>query len=119
MGVATSSKKRNGVNEWIFQRISNLAIIAWFIIYLGLIIVKSPTSYEAWVLLHSALWFKIYSSTTLVLASLNSMLAGWQIGTDYIQKVPFSWFGPLYYTVCFALSIIYFASGLYILWVVV
>ncbi len=117
MGIALSSMRRNGVSEWIFQRISNIAIISWFVVYTTLVLCTAPATYESWIALHSALWFKVFSTLVLILACFNSILAGWQIGTDYIQKVPFTWFGSIYYAVCFLFSSIYLAGGLYLLWV--
>ena len=75
-----------GVKQWIFQRISNVAIVSfglwlfWFIVSPGEI--DAVTIYE--VLKSTS--NKIFFFVVLVLASLNSILAGWQIAGDYANK---------------------------------
>lgn len=110
--------KRNGVTEWIFQRVSNLAIFIFAAVYIGLILNMQTVDYPSWKALHDATWFKLYASFTLVLVMLNSILAGWQIGTDYTQKVPVPGFGPLFHGFYTLVSLAFMAFGLYILWAV-
>jgi hypothetical protein len=47
----------------------------------------------------------------------NSLLAGWQIGTDYTQKVPVAGFGVIFHSFYTLVSIAMLVFGLYILWV--
>lgn len=110
------SLKRNGVREWIFQRFSNLLIIVFAAVYIGLILAMDNINYESWQNMHNALWFKAFSTFTLVVVMLNSILAGWQIGTDYTQKVPVPGFTPLFHGVYLVLSLVFLGFGLYILW---
>lgn len=112
-------QKRNGVKEWIFQRFSNLLIIAWIIVYVSMIVTNNPLTYESWVSMHSEMWFKIYTTVTLVFATLNSLLAGWQIGTDYTQKVPMAGFDKIYSVLYVVPTILYFVAGIYIFWWIV
>lgn len=116
MGLSLTQENRRGSHEWIFQRVSNIAIILWAVIYLGLILSLNELTYETWSNLHTAGWFKIYSTFTLVLTMFNSLLAGWQIGTDYTQKVPFAWFEKAYSAFYISVTVVYLVAGLYILW---
>lgn len=109
-------RERNGVREWLFQRFSNLLIILFAIVYIGLLVANAPLSYEKWLALHSALWFKLYSSFTLVIVTLNALLAGWQIGTDYTQKVPVNGFDKIYTLLYVIPTVLYLLAGTYILW---
>ena len=109
-------KKRNGVKEWIFQRVSNLLIFSYAIFYIVNLLVMGDVNYEAWVAFHSTLWFKLFSSATLVIVMLNSLLAGWQIGTDYTQKVPISGFGRFFHGFYSVTSIVFLCFGIFILW---
>jgi succinate dehydrogenase hydrophobic membrane anchor protein len=109
-------KKRNGVREWVFQRASNLLIISYLLVYVILILSMDDVNYANWSALHSALWFKVYSTFTLIVAMANAILAGWQIGTDYTQKVPIRGFATIFH--CFYISItnVFLAFGLFVLW---
>lgn len=110
------SLKRNGVREWIFQRFSNLLIIIFAAVYIGLFWSLETINYESWQAMHNALWFKLFATFTLIVVMLNSVLAGWQIGTDYTQKVPIAAFTPLFHGFYLLGSLLFLAFGLYILW---
>lgn len=107
---------RKGTREWVFQRVSNLLIICYAAVYAGLILAQGPMSYETWVAMHGAMWFKLYSTLTLVFIALNSVLAGWQIGTDYTQKVPLPGFGKLFHSFYFVVTLAYLGFAFFILW---
>lgn len=81
MGIETG----NGVQQWIFQRFSNIVIIVFVLVLLT--VLSSDLSYASLSNLFAQAWFKIYLTFTLIFASLNSMLAGWQIAGDYAHKV--------------------------------
>ena len=75
-----------GVKQWIFQRLSNVAIVVfgfWLVYFLA-----SPGAITAETIndLFSNTASLIYLTITLVLAGLNSILAGWQIAGDYSEK---------------------------------
>lgn len=108
--------KRNGVHEWIFQRCSTILITAYSIIYLALVLSMQNHDYTTWTAIHNAFWFKVFSTITLVIVMVNSILAGWQIGTDYTQKVPIANFGSLFHCFYAVVTLGILISGLYILW---
>ena len=85
MGMTTAEKNRNGVRQWVFQRISNALIILYALIMLGWFLSQSELSYESTQALFGQVWFKLYTLITLVFVCLNSMLAGWQIAGDYLK----------------------------------
>lgn len=114
MAISAAEKARSGTREWVFQRIANVSILLWGALFIGLILNMDSYDYNSWQALFAPLWFKIYSSLTLILISLNSVLAGWQIGTDYVKKATIN---RLYMLVCILGSLAYLGLGLYILWV--
>jgi succinate dehydrogenase / fumarate reductase membrane anchor subunit len=108
--------KRNGVYEWIFQRVSSVLIFAFAAFYIATVIFMEQLNYDNWVALHSALWFKVYATATLVIVMLNAILAGWQIGTDYTQKVPVAGFATLFHGFYIGVTLMFLAAGIYIIW---
>jgi succinate dehydrogenase hydrophobic anchor subunit len=72
--------------------------------------------YATWTSMHDATWFKVYSTITLVIVMANSLLAGWQIGTDYTQKVPLAGFGVMFHSFYSVVTVALLVFGLYILW---
>jgi len=75
-----------GVKQWIFQRLSNVAIVVfgfWLVYFLASPGAITPQTIND---LFSNTASLIYLTITLVLAGLNSILAGWQIAGDYAEK---------------------------------
>jgi succinate dehydrogenase / fumarate reductase membrane anchor subunit len=85
MGLGTNLGAGNGVQQWIFQRFSNIVLII-FALALATVLL-SDLSYQSLTDLLSQTWFKVYLTFTLVIGSLNSVLAGWQIAGDYAHKM--------------------------------
>jgi len=108
--------KRNGLHAWIFQRISTILITLYTIIYISLVLSMQTYDYTTWTTMHEAIWFKVYSTITLIIVMANSLLAGWQIGTDYTQKVPLAGFGVMFHSFYTVVTIGLLALGLYIIW---
>lgn len=114
MGVVTLfGKARSGRNEWIFQRVSNLSIVLWGGIFIAQLYLLKEADHANFLTIFTPLWFKLYTSITLLIISLNSVLAGWQIGTDYV-KVPS--INRIFITLCISVSAIYAVAGLFIVW---
>lgn len=108
--------KRNGFREWIFQRCSTILITVYTVVYLSLILSMQTYDYATWTTMHHAMWFKVYTTITLIIVMINSLLAGWQIGTDYTQKVPIAGFGIIFHSFYTVVTIVMLALGLYIIW---
>jgi len=106
----------SGTYQWIYQRFSTILIIAYTVVYLSLIISMEYHDFATWKAIHEQIWFKVYSSITLLVVMINSLLAGWQIGTDYTQKVPIAGFGTVFHIFYVIGSIGILGLGLYILW---
>jgi succinate dehydrogenase hydrophobic membrane anchor protein len=105
-------ERGNGVQQWIFQRFSNIIILVFIAVLATAML--SELSYEALSTLLAQTWFKVYLTITLIFASLNSILAGWQIAGDYAQKISlpnwiFTGFGVL-------VTMVYFITALLLIY---
>lgn len=113
MGLTLFGKVRSGQREWIFQRVSNLSIGLWGALFIVQLFLMNEANYAEFQAIFAPLWFKAYTSLTLLLIGVNSMLAGWQIGTDYVKKESVN---RIFTFFCILISIDYVIAGLYILW---
>jgi succinate dehydrogenase hydrophobic membrane anchor protein len=102
MGIMT-----NGVQQWVFQRISNAVFIVFGLVLLANIL-SNGLSYDALTALFASTAFKLYALVTLVLACANSILAGWQITGDYAEKFNIP---P-----CLMMAVAIAVSALYLVW---
>ena len=97
-----------GVKQWIFQRASN-ALVVLFGLWLLATLINGVTSST----LNDALTgdiSRVFLVLVLVAASLNSILAGWQIAGDYAHTIGMS--EKLMTAVGAAISLAYLALGL-------
>ncbi len=111
--MTTAEKGRSGTREWVFQRSSNLMICVWGAVFVIQLLMLEQVGYAEWVAVFEPMWFKIFSTIVLTFIALNSILAGWQIGTDYVKVAGLN---KLYMLVCVVGSLAYFAAGVFILW---
>ncbi|MBQ77054.1 MAG: hypothetical protein CL692_00575 [Cellvibrionales bacterium] len=102
-----------GVNQWIFQRISNLIIVIFGIWLLVFLASPGVINFEVLQDLKADTASVIFFSVTLTLAGLNSILAGWQIAGDYAEK--FSLNQKFLVSITAIISLSYIAFGSYLL----
>ena len=102
-----------GVKQWIFQRLSNVAISVFGLWLLYFIASPGEISHQTLLDLFSDQTSQIYLTITLVLAGLNSILAGWQIAGDYAEK--FNLNQTLLVSFGTIVSIAYIAAGICII----
>ncbi len=81
MNMTACEKSKNGVNQWVFQRVSNALIVLYGVFLLVCLL----TGGNPGLLLEKYVWFKLYSLITLAFACANSVLAAWQIAGDYLK----------------------------------
>ena len=73
-----------GVKQWVFQRVCNLIFVLFGLWLLVALISGQPTTLAS---LLADSTTQLFLAVVLVLAGLNSMLAGWQIAGDYAHKI--------------------------------
>jgi len=76
-----------GVKQWLFQRASNLVFVVFGIWFFVSLLGGDFQSYETLAGLMSSLTARFFLGVVLLLAVLNSVLAGWQIAGDYAHKI--------------------------------
>ena len=103
-----------GVTQWLFQRISNVAFVMFGLWLLYFIASPGEFNYNTLQELLNDNASLAYLAITLLLASLNSILAGWQIAGDYAEKFGFN--QNLLVAVIAVISIGYLVAGLSILY---
>ncbi|BFM48301.1 succinate dehydrogenase, hydrophobic membrane anchor protein [Marinomonas sp. THO17] len=113
MAISAADKARSGTKEWLFQRIANALICIWAIVTVILLIDHQPASLADLSALLAPMWFKVFSSLVLIMAAFNSVLAGWQISTDYVKGILIN---LLFNLLVRLISLVYLVAGLYMLW---
>lgn len=99
-----------GVKQWIFQRLSNVAVIIFALWLVYFLVSPGEFTHATLIDLFNDRTSQIYLTITLVLAGLNSMLAGWQIVGDYAKKFHLN--HNLFVGFGVAVSLAYIVAGL-------
>jgi|TARA_B110000483_G_scaffold145435_1_gene173596 succinate dehydrogenase / fumarate reductase membrane anchor subunit len=86
MGRVTSiaSLGRNGLYDWVVQRISALVIAAYFLFIVFFLVANPDLSYEHWHELFSCLWMKVFSTISLLMLLAHTWIGVWSVLTDYM-----------------------------------
>ena len=113
MAINISETRRSGVYEWIFQRVTNVLIVIYGLIMASHFLSEATADYSAMVAFFNQGWVILFSALILVLICLNSVLAGWQIAGDYLNKMPA--LNKLFMRVCMVVTVGYLLFGLVLL----
>ena len=86
MGRVTSiaSLGRNGLYDWVMQRISALVLSAYFIFLFVYLVINPDLTYQEWSGLFSQLWMQVFSTISLFMLLAHVWIGTWGVFTDYI-----------------------------------
>lgn len=79
-----ASLGRNGLYDWVVQRISALVLAAYFVFIFVYLVINPDLTYEQWVGLFSCLWMQVFSTITLVMLLAHVWIGLWGVFTDYL-----------------------------------
>ena len=104
---------RNGLQEWLIQRVSAVLLGIYVLFLTGFMLGQSEISYEEWHTLFSFWWMKY--ATFIVLLSLiaHAWIGLWTISTDYLKPL---WIRLPFQVIVNLGFIVYFVWGVRILW---
>jgi succinate dehydrogenase / fumarate reductase membrane anchor subunit len=80
------SLTRNGLLDWLIQRVSALIIGAYAVFLIGFIIYHPGLSFAAWQGLFSHLFMRIFTVIVLFNILFHSWVGMWTVFTDYIKS---------------------------------
>jgi len=80
-----TSLTRNGLRDWLVQRISAIILAAYTLFLLGYIVWHHPLDYATWQQLFSSNWMRIFSLLALLSLIAHTWIGIWTIFTDYLK----------------------------------
>jgi len=111
---------RNGVYDWVVQRLSAVVLALYSILLLGYLVMNPDLDYQQWRELFNATWMRIASLLALLSLCAHAWVGMWTIATDYLTP---AMLGPkgklisfLFQLACGLLIFIYLVWGIQILW---
>lgn len=113
MVASVTSLTRNGLRDWLIQRVSAVIVAAYSIFLLVFFFTHCPLSFEQWQSLFSNTWMKIASVMTLLALLAHAWIGVWTIATDYIKVI---WLRLVFHMMVIILLFAALIWGIIILW---
>jgi succinate dehydrogenase / fumarate reductase membrane anchor subunit len=120
MVTQATSFSRNGVADWIVQRVTAYILAAYTVVLVGYILLSGEMDFAAWRALFDQTWMQVFTLLALLSTCAHAWIGMWTIGTDYIRE---HYFGGgadairlLYQVGCVLVIAIYLIWGVKILW---
>ena len=96
MVTSVTNLTRNGVSDWLIQRVSAVILAVYFIILLGFFCINDAVSYAQWLSFIKSPFMAISSVLAVFALAAHAWIGLWTISTDYIKntgiRLGFQWF---------------------------
>ncbi|PCM46424.1 succinate dehydrogenase, hydrophobic membrane anchor protein [Marinobacter sp. ANT_B65] len=76
---------RNGVQDWIIQRVSAY-VLAFYTLFLLGFFATTDVDFQVWQALFDQAWFKIFTLLALLSIGAHAWVGLWTVSTDYIKS---------------------------------
>ena len=75
---------RTGPSDWIIQRVTAVAMMAYLFFIVGYLIANPALTYGQWSDLNSLLSMRIFTLFTIMAVAFHAWIGMWSVLTDYI-----------------------------------
>lgn len=87
MVKAVTSFGRNGVADWLIQRVSGVVLLAYLLVVGGYLIVNgSGLDYATWSAFFASTFMKVFSTAAILSVVSHAWIGLWAVSTDYLTE---------------------------------
>jgi succinate dehydrogenase / fumarate reductase membrane anchor subunit len=86
MVTAVTSLGRNGLADWVMQRVTALVLLAYTLFIAGVIFCGPSLDYAEWKALFSLTWVRVFSLAALLSIAIHAWIGLWSVSTDYLTE---------------------------------
>jgi succinate dehydrogenase / fumarate reductase membrane anchor subunit len=120
MVTSVTSLGRNGLHDWLVQRVSAVVLLAYFLFLAAYIGMAEELTFIEWRGLFAQSWMKVFSLLALLSLCAHAWIGMWTIATDYLTGMALGAAATvvrlLFQLACLLVLITYFAWCVQILW---
>jgi succinate dehydrogenase / fumarate reductase membrane anchor subunit len=120
MVTPVTSLGRNGLYDWLVQRVSAVVLLVYFLFLAFFIGTADGLTYEEWQALFSQTWMRVFSLGALVSLCAHAWIGMWTIATDYLTRMTLGSAATLvrllFQLLCLGVLMVYFVWCVQILW---
>ncbi len=84
MVTTVTNLGRNGLYDWLMQRVSAVILAAYTIFIIAFLLLTPDLTYEVWAGLFSRFWMKVFSLLALLSIAVHGWIGLWTVVTDYL-----------------------------------
>jgi succinate dehydrogenase / fumarate reductase membrane anchor subunit len=86
MVTAVTSLGRNGLADWVMQRVTALVLLAYTLFIAGVIFCGPSLDYAEWKALFALTWVRVFSLAALLSIAIHAWIGLWSVSTDYLTE---------------------------------
>lgn len=86
MVTTVTNLGRNGVFDWIIQRVTAVVLTAYATFIVAFILSSAELNYATWSGLFDQLWMRIFSLLALLSVAAHGWIGFWAVLTDYVTQ---------------------------------
>ncbi len=120
MVTAVTSYGKNGLRDFVVQRLSAIVLAAYTVFLVGFIVLTPELTYEVWSNLYSQLWMRVFTLLALLSTAAHAWIGLWVIVTDYLTERFLGskalWFRAIVLSLYALVTITYLFWGIEMLW---
>lgn len=113
MVASVTSLGRNGLYDWMMQRVTAVVLAAYTLCMLGFFITTPDLTYEVWSGFFNTTSVRIFSLLALLALVAHAWVGMWTISTDYMKATAIRFAFQL---VCGLAMFVYVVWGVQIIW---
>lgn len=120
MVTAVTNLGRNGVSDWLMQRLTALVLLAYTVFIIAVLAIYPDLQYAEWKSLFDQTWVKVFSLAALLSLAMHTWIGLWSVSTDYLTERLLGSKGNVlrlvFQAVCAIVLFTYVVWGIQILW---
>jgi succinate dehydrogenase / fumarate reductase membrane anchor subunit len=86
MVTQVASMSRNGVSDWIIQRVSALVLAAYTLFIFGFVVLNPDMDFRTWSGFFDNTFTQVFTMLAVLSLSVHSWIGMWTIGSDYLRE---------------------------------
>lgn len=120
MATQITSYARNGVSDWLVQRVTAYILAVYTIVVVVFFIMQPNVTYAGWNGFMSQTWMQVFTLMALLATCAHAWIGMWTVGTDYLREHLMgeraNAIRAIYLVACVLITITYLVWGIEILW---
>jgi succinate dehydrogenase / fumarate reductase membrane anchor subunit len=120
MATQITSYARNGVSDWLVQRVTAYILAVYTVVVVAYLFMQPEVTFVGWKAFMSQTWMQVFTLMALLSTCAHAWIGMWTVGTDYLREHLMGKRGNVLRTIyligCVLVTIIYLVWGVQILW---